>query len=203
MAKQQDEIHPDYLEQVTSLESLFVCWSLTSLCHSNGHIETMPAREINPFTVLTRIRSQFLRTQWSTSNHSEWTRLRLRPLSHRGWLTSLERELVKSQLLVTVRGKRGSPVQILMPHDCQLALDYLANPSIRQTLEIKNNVERGCDILFHLKECINRDRHNVAHLQHRHTDSIHIRGSKTRTCRACQEMNMLRGSNPDSWRANN
>ena len=70
----------------------------------------MPAREINPFTALTRIRSQFLRTQWSTSNHqrvdtttpqtaqpsgwpqflrtqwraiSEWTRLRLRPLSHR------------------------------------------------------------------------------------------------------------------------
>ena len=64
----------------------FVCWSLTSLCHSNGHIETMPAREINPFTALTRIRYQFLRTQWSTSNHSEWTRLRLRPLSHRGWL---------------------------------------------------------------------------------------------------------------------
>ena len=46
-----------------------VCWSLTSLCHSNGHIETMPAREINPFTALTRIRPQFLRTQWSTSNH--------------------------------------------------------------------------------------------------------------------------------------
>ena len=46
-----------------------VCWSLTSLCHSNGHIETMSAREINPFTALTRIRSQFLRTQWSTSNH--------------------------------------------------------------------------------------------------------------------------------------
>ena len=48
---------------------MLVCWSLTSLCHSNGHIETMPAREINPFTALTRIRSQFLRTQWSTSNH--------------------------------------------------------------------------------------------------------------------------------------
>ena len=47
----------------------FVCWSLTSLCHSNRHIETMPAREINPFTALTRIRSQFLRTQWSMSNH--------------------------------------------------------------------------------------------------------------------------------------
>ena len=40
-----------------------VCWSLTSLCRSNGHTETMPAREINPFTALTRIRSQFLRTQ--------------------------------------------------------------------------------------------------------------------------------------------
>ena len=64
---------------------LFVCWSLTSLCHSNGHIETMSAREINPCTALTRIRYQFLRTQWSTSNHSEWTRLRIRPLSHRGW----------------------------------------------------------------------------------------------------------------------
>ena len=25
-----------------------VCWNLTSLCHSNGHIEIMPAREINP-----------------------------------------------------------------------------------------------------------------------------------------------------------
>ena len=65
---------------------LCVCWSLTSLCHSNRHIETMPAREINPFTALTRIRSQFLRTQWSTSNHSAWTQLRIRPLSHRGWL---------------------------------------------------------------------------------------------------------------------
>ena len=70
---------------LSPISMLFVCWSLTSLCHSNGHIETMPAREINPFTALTRIRSQFLRTQWSTSNHSEWTRLRLIPLSHRGW----------------------------------------------------------------------------------------------------------------------
>ena len=66
--------------------AMSVCWSLTSLCHSNGHIETMPAREIYPFTALTRIRSQFLRTQWSTSNHSEWIRLRIRLRSHRGWL---------------------------------------------------------------------------------------------------------------------
>ena len=52
------------------------CWSLTSLCHSNGHIETMPAREINPFTALTRIRSQFLRTQ-GRATISEWKKLRL------------------------------------------------------------------------------------------------------------------------------
>ena len=58
-----------YITTVTVV--CMVCWSLTSLCHSNGHIETMPAREINPFTALTRIRSQFLRTQWSTSNH-QW-----------------------------------------------------------------------------------------------------------------------------------
>ena len=49
--------------------SVWFVGSLTSLCHSNRHIETMPAWEINPFTALTRIRSQFLRTQWSTSNH--------------------------------------------------------------------------------------------------------------------------------------
>ena len=50
----------------------------------------MPAREINPFTALTGIRSQFLRTQWRAII-SEWTRLRLRPLSHRGWLFSVGR----------------------------------------------------------------------------------------------------------------
>ena len=50
--------HPRFVEWIS-----LVCWSLTSLCHSNGHIETMPARECNPFTALTRIRSQFLRTQ--------------------------------------------------------------------------------------------------------------------------------------------
>ena len=45
------------------LFGLLVCWSLTSLCHSNGYIEAMSARKINPFTNLTRIRSQLLRTQ--------------------------------------------------------------------------------------------------------------------------------------------
>ena len=59
--------HPGcFIHMLLRHAGLFVCWSLTSLCHSNGHIETMPAREINPFTIftaLTRIRSQFLRTQ--------------------------------------------------------------------------------------------------------------------------------------------
>ena len=49
--------------ELNDMVGWLVGWSLTSLCHSNGHIETMPAREINPFTALTRIRSQFLRTQ--------------------------------------------------------------------------------------------------------------------------------------------
>ena len=51
------------LEAANKSVVVVVCWSLTSLCRSNGHIETMPAREINPFTAQTRIRSQFLRTQ--------------------------------------------------------------------------------------------------------------------------------------------
>ena len=38
------------MQYMTSHNLRLVCWSLTSLCHSNGHIETMPAREINPFT---------------------------------------------------------------------------------------------------------------------------------------------------------
>ena len=63
------EVVPIAQNSPPRLPWLYLVWSLTSLCHSNGHIETMPAREINPFTALTRIRSQFLRTQWSTSNH--------------------------------------------------------------------------------------------------------------------------------------
>ena len=58
---------PRELKFIMSVFGL-VYWSSMSLCHSNGHIETMPAREINPFTALTRIRSQFLRTQWSYFN---------------------------------------------------------------------------------------------------------------------------------------
>ena len=41
--------------QIYSATVGLVCWSLTSLCHSNGHIETMSAREINPFTMFTAL----------------------------------------------------------------------------------------------------------------------------------------------------
>ena len=35
------------IKNVHEKDDVVVCWSLTSLCHSNGHIETMPAREIH------------------------------------------------------------------------------------------------------------------------------------------------------------
>ena len=46
-----DAIHNNYiicLLFALMFVCLFVCWSLTSLCHSNGHIETMPARALLP-----------------------------------------------------------------------------------------------------------------------------------------------------------
>ena len=100
----------------TGTDCLFVCLSSTSLCHSNGHIETMPAREINPFTALTRIRSQFLRTQWSTSNHSEWTRLRFRPLSHRGWHTGTDCENILANIVCDTEHTKSSADLHLFDH---------------------------------------------------------------------------------------
>ena len=61
-----------------------VCWRLTSLRHNNGHIETMPAREINPFTALP-FDPSFSGHNDRRAIISEWTRLRFRSLSHRGW----------------------------------------------------------------------------------------------------------------------
>ena len=49
-------------------------------------MKTMPAREMNPFTALTGIRSQFLRdTMMSNHQRVDNTTMRLRPLRHRGW----------------------------------------------------------------------------------------------------------------------
>ena len=38
-------LHMEEVERKIQYVCLFVCWSLTSLRHSNGHIETMSARE--------------------------------------------------------------------------------------------------------------------------------------------------------------
>ena len=46
-------------------------------------------------------------------------------------MTALEKQLTKSQSVVTVRGKRGSPVPILIPSDCQPIMDMLSTPSVR------------------------------------------------------------------------
>ena len=51
----------------------------------------MPAREINPFTDLTRIRSVFLRTQWSTSNHQRVDKTTPQTAKPSGWAHSLWR----------------------------------------------------------------------------------------------------------------
>ena len=82
-----------------SVASMLVCWSLTSLRHSNGHIETMPAREINSFTALPRIRSQFLRTQWSTSNHQRADTTTPHTAQPSGLATQLRRILITQQIL--------------------------------------------------------------------------------------------------------
>lgn len=64
-------------------------------------------------------------------------------------LTSLEKELVKSQVMVTVRGKRGTPVPVLIPQDCRAAMDYLSNSDVRQTLGIDQAVDdRGNHFFF-------------------------------------------------------
>ena len=67
-------------------------WSLTSLCHSNGHMETMPAREINPFTALTRIRSQ-LNWQYGTSHRRHTWRTYIIRRSKEEMIEKLTKEL--------------------------------------------------------------------------------------------------------------
>ena len=51
-------------------------------------------------------------------------------------LSSLERHLVDSQLMLTVRGKRGSPVPVLIPDDCMPAMKYIWNASVREQLGV-------------------------------------------------------------------
>ena len=71
------------------LSSWTIVCSMCGACWNGSTCGWLYVQDLENVDV-TRVRLfvcwSFLRTQWSTSNHSEWTRLRLRPLSHRGWL---------------------------------------------------------------------------------------------------------------------
>ena len=94
----------------------------------------MPAREINPLTAL---------QPWpgfdpSFSGHSdrraiisEWTRLRLKPLSHRGWLVQ-HVKIIHQQTNLKLLWNKYDLVQI---HACQAFL-----PHLMATLFQKNNI---------------------------------------------------------------
>ena len=47
-------------------------------------------------------------------------------------LSALEKELVASHEMCVVRGKRGTPVPVLIPEDCQAAMTYLSRESVRK-----------------------------------------------------------------------
>ena len=63
-------------------------------------------------------------------------------------LTSLERRLVRSQLMVTVRGKRGRPVPLIIPQDCRAAMEYLANAHVRASLGISRVMDNSGSIFL-------------------------------------------------------
>jgi hypothetical protein len=56
-----------------------------------------------------------------------------------GDLTSFEKQLVDSHDLVTVRGKRGRPVPILIPEDVQTILALIADHDVRRTIGVDDN----------------------------------------------------------------
>ena len=89
---------------------------------------------------------------------------------------------LKDELRESFRGKvmdmNGD--RLISHYDFSHLPSAIQNAIYRYLAERGGDFERGWDILF--QDCINRDGHNFSHLQHRHTDSIYIRGSKTRTC---------------------
>ena len=64
-------------------------------------------------------------------------------------LSSLEKTLIKRQMVMTVRGKRNSPVPLLIPEDCLQCLDFISNEGVRHKMNI-NNVkdDHGNQFLF-------------------------------------------------------
>lgn len=53
-------------------------------------------------------------------------------------LSEMEIHLIESQHVVTVRGKRGSPVPVLIPRDCHPALDFISNVRVRKTIRVES-----------------------------------------------------------------
>ena len=56
-----------------------------------------------------------------------------------GDLTCLERHLIESQRVITVRGKHGTPVPIIIPADVQPALEKIANQTLREKFGLEDN----------------------------------------------------------------
>ncbi len=54
-----------------------------------------------------------------------------------GELTKTEKYLLESQDLLETRGKGGIPVPLLIPKDCMMALDFLANAKLRHLVAVK------------------------------------------------------------------
>ena len=71
-----------------------VCWSLTSLCHSNGTYRgPCQPEKLIPLLPWPGFDPSFSGHNDRRAITSEWTRLRLKPLSHRGWLVNFSCEL--------------------------------------------------------------------------------------------------------------
>ena len=112
-----------------------VCWSLTSLCHSNGHIKTMPAREkLIPLLPGPGFDPSFSGHNDRRAIISKWTRLLLRPLSHRGWLLLHTTDYHRQSLEFVQHSETVLPAEQYPWHD---ALSWiLMLPSHRKVAEV-------------------------------------------------------------------
>lgn len=54
-------------------------------------------------------------------------------------LTPLEERLLASHDLVTVRGKCGRPVPVLIPDDCKPGMEYLSDLVVREAAGVNGN----------------------------------------------------------------
>ena len=63
-------------------------------------------------------------------------------------LSTLEKQLLHSHDLCTVRGKHGSPVPVLIPPDAQPAMEYIADAQVRKNVEVDVTDDEGRHFLF-------------------------------------------------------